>query len=107
VYALPAAVLIAIGAREALRADGPDRARSTLSRVALLGFIGVPLVAAAFKEPRALDRALFVVPFGILLASHGFNALWQASPRHRVLAALVVAAAITQSLVWYAGFTSG
>jgi hypothetical protein len=106
VFVFPVGVLIAVGAREVLRSSERRQAAPVIVRVALLGFIGLPLVAAAFKEPRAIERALAVVPMGILLAAHGLQTWWRGGVSRRALAIIVVSTAVIQSLLWYAAYVS-
>jgi hypothetical protein len=95
VFLLPVAMMIAIGVREALR-ESPQAssgaAPGDIKRVLVIGFLVGPLTVAMFKEPPAIERALVMVPFGVLLAAVGVDALWGRPRAARWLAALLLSA---------------
>jgi hypothetical protein len=100
-FALPVTVFIGLGALDVLRKHKPTAPPPLVPHVALLGFVGLPLVTACFKEPRAMDKTLAIVPLGLLLAAGGIRLLWQRGPRARLVVIAGVAAAVAQSLWWY------
>lgn len=87
VFLFPVGVMIGIGVYEILRGSRAG-ASDNVSRVVLAGFVLAPLAAASFKEPRAIQLALVVLPFGALLATHGVAAAW--SRGHYVSRALIL-----------------
>jgi hypothetical protein len=72
-----------------------------MSLVIVAVFFCSPLLAAAYKEPRVLSRALTIVPSGVLLAVAGIDALWSSRTpwRRPIVAGLLVLSAI-QFLMW-------
>jgi 4-amino-4-deoxy-L-arabinose transferase-like glycosyltransferase len=105
VFLLPVAVLIAVGVREILRGPpeaGAGAAPVNVRGVILIGFLIGPLAVATFKEPPAIERALVMVPFGVLLAALGADALWaRAHAANRWLAALLLIAVPFQFSLCY------
>jgi 4-amino-4-deoxy-L-arabinose transferase-like glycosyltransferase len=96
VFLIPVALLIGVGILDTCRSTlAPDRAaaRAPIVGVMLIGFLVGPLAAATFKEPPAIQRALVMVPFGVLLAALGADALFaRAQAATRVVAALLLIA---------------
>ena len=92
VFLMPVVVCLAVGIYQAARQ------RSMVTRLLLAGFLTAPLAALAVPERRAVDRELVILPFGVLLAQIGLEALWSARYDHRLrrpvgIASIVVAAA--------------
>lgn len=63
VFLLPMLLLVPYGIYRALRS------RSPLDHVLLLGFLSAPLAAILLDEAFAINRAIEVLPFGVLLAA--------------------------------------
>ncbi len=85
VFLLPMAVLIPVGLFETIR-----RGRSLpIGPALVLGFFIAPAAAAVVGEPAMVQRALVLLPFGVLLATIGVARLWS-SPRPFIRAALIV-----------------
>jgi hypothetical protein len=107
VFLLPVVAMLAIGVRAILRTAGEPGApagRRAMNGVLLIGFLVGPLAVATFKEPPAIERALVMVPFGVLLAAAGVDALWAtARATSRALAALLWIAVALQFSVSYEG----
>jgi len=99
-FLIPAAILLVVGAWTVTR-QGAGQPRST-GFLLLAGFLCAPFVAATFKEAHVTGRALVIVPFGVLLATRGFEAI-QSRPgvAQRVLIAVLLVAAPFQFFVWY------
>jgi hypothetical protein len=67
-----------------------------------LSFIASPLVAASFKEPRAIQRGLAIVPLGAIVATVGIQSLWVAGTTwRRAIIFVLFAAALVQFSVFY------
>jgi len=102
VFLLPVGVLIVIGVIDLCRHVSeatPDAARFS---VVLVTALLCPIVVAAFKEPRAVDRALPIVPLGALFAARGVRVLWAArAATPRVVAVVLLVAAVGQFLLFY------
>jgi 4-amino-4-deoxy-L-arabinose transferase-like glycosyltransferase len=60
--------------------------QSSLNLVLLLGFVTSPVAALVVSEEHAIFRALVVLPFGVLLATMGAQAMWVAPAGHPVRA---------------------
>jgi len=78
VFLLPAAVLMVAGFCAAIRRPTPAHL------VILLGFVTAPLAAVLVPENSAIIRAAAMLPFGVLLAAMGVEALWTAPAPGRV-----------------------
>jgi hypothetical protein len=78
VFSLLTGSLLVFGAYDIVRRwkaeDG--LANGFIRKVCLLGFFIGPLATSTFKQYRAVQRTLVVVPFGVLLATFGVWALW-------------------------------
>ena len=68
------------------------RRPSAMGVVAVVGLLAAPLPAIMLDEGSAINRALELVPFGIVLSVFGFNALGQARPPLQNLAAIALIA---------------
>ena len=85
VFLLPMAVLIPVGMFEAIR-----RGRSLpIAPALLIGFFIAPAAGATVGEPGMVQRALLLLPFGVLLATIGTARLW-ASRRPFIRTAVAV-----------------
>lgn len=105
VFLLPMAVLIPMGLRQAARL-GCSRRRDLAMLIAAT-FLAAPIAAAVYKEPRALERGLLIVPAGILLAIGAIEELWTMGGRvHRALLALLAIGSVGQ-FVWLLKSRSG
>jgi 4-amino-4-deoxy-L-arabinose transferase-like glycosyltransferase len=90
VFLLPLALFLAVGIHRALRE------RTPIDLVLVIGFLTAPLAALIVEEEHAIFRALALLPFGVLLATLGFDYLWSASetkPFSPMYAPLGIAAA--------------
>lgn len=105
VFALPLALMIVAGVAAIVRqrrAAKEPAARGAIDGVILAGFLVGPLAVATFKEPPAIEHALVMAPFGVLLAVLGVGALWaKANTANRVLTALLLIAVPFQFLLAY------
>ena len=63
--------------------------------------IATPILVATFKQPRATELALIVVPAGVLLAAGGAEAMWRRSRRERLWAVLLLIVAGAQFAAYY------
>jgi len=103
VFLVPMLVLVAFGIYRALRS------RSPLDHILILGFLSAPGAAILLDEPFAINRAIEVLPFGVLLAAgalhHGLTATVE-SPRswRGWLFAGLVATALIIGVVQWRGF---
>ena len=70
VFLLPMAILIPWGAYRALRSSSP------INHALLAGLASAPLAAILLDAGSAINRALEVVPFGVLLAAGAVDRLW-------------------------------
>ena len=70
-------------------------------KLILLSAVCAVLVAASFKEPRAIQRALVIAPAGALLASYGVEQLWA---RHAIWARAVTASSIVAAAIQFLVF---
>jgi hypothetical protein len=94
VFLLPVAAFGAFGCWQALQTKSIPERRDLLVIAAAL-FIASPLLMSTYKEPRMIQRAMIVVPAGILLAALSIARFWsRATPirRSAVVAALIAAA---------------
>jgi hypothetical protein len=103
VFLLPVGILIVVGIVDLFghRSETPlDGGRfAVVLSTALL----CPIVVAAFKEPRAIGRALPIVPLGALFAARGVRVLWRSSAATtRLVVVVLLLAAIGQFLLFYA-----
>ena len=103
VFLLPLLLLIPYGIYRALRSGSP------IDHVLLLGFLSAPLAAILLDEPFAINRAIEILPFGVLLASgaihHALPAIGLALvPRRAWLIAVVAAALVVVGIVQWRGF---
>jgi hypothetical protein len=104
VFLLPVGVLIVRGIYEIASRTGREEPVKPMLVVVLTGFVLGPLAAATFKEPRAIQRALIIVPFGVLLATLGLEALWTSGNHFkRGVAILLLVATPLQFLLWSRG----
>ena len=71
VFLMPAAILMIAGMCFAVRRPTPARL------VALAGFFCAPIAAVLVPENSEIIRAAAMLPFGVLLAAMGIEALWQ------------------------------
>ena len=69
------------------------RRASSMGVLILIGLVLAPLPAIVLDEGSAINRALGLVPFGVLLSAIGFSALTTVRRSYRTLAAAVVIAA--------------
>jgi hypothetical protein len=97
-FLLPVAALLPIGAYDLLK-----RWKGTpISMVLLTGFLLSPIPATLVIEPRMIQRGLFVLLFGILIAAFGLARLWQSPARLvRGVALLLMVAVPVQFAVIY------
>lgn len=76
VFALPLMALVPLGIAAAVRS------RTTIGFLVVIGFFVAPVAAClVVPEPYAIDRELTILPFGVLLAAFGVEALLNASRR--------------------------
>ncbi|HEX8027218.1 MAG TPA: glycosyltransferase family 39 protein [Vicinamibacterales bacterium] len=68
------------------------RRPSSMGMLAVVGLLAAPLPAILLDEGSAINRALELVPFGIVLSVIGFNGLSQARPAMRAPAAIALIA---------------
>src|SRR5262249_35501914 len=73
VFLVPVAIFLIVGIVRAARE------RTAMQVVLLLGFFTAPLAALIVQEGNAIFRALAFLPFGVLLATLGFERLWSAA----------------------------
>ncbi|MEO7158739.1 MAG: hypothetical protein ABI039_14325, partial [Vicinamibacterales bacterium] len=95
VFPLVALLLLPAGLIAVLRRP------SALGVLAAIGLLAAPLPAIVLDEGSAINRALEIVPFGIVLSVIGFNWLVQIRPRLRTLAALAVIAVTAWQFVLF------
>jgi len=86
VFPLAALLLLPAGLLAVLRRPSP------LGTVAAIGLLAAPLPAIVLDEGSAINRALEIVPFGIVLSIIGFNWLAQARPALRTASAAALIA---------------
>jgi 4-amino-4-deoxy-L-arabinose transferase-like glycosyltransferase len=86
VFPLVALILLPAGLIAVLRRP------SSLGVVAAIGLLAAPLPAIMLDEGSAINRALEIVPFGIMLSVIGFNWLIQARPTLRTPVAIALIA---------------
>jgi 4-amino-4-deoxy-L-arabinose transferase-like glycosyltransferase len=91
VFPLVALVLLPIGAIAVLRRPSPIRL------VIGAGLLTAPVPALMLDEGGAINRALAILPFGVLLAATGFDAVTSGRPAlRRAVAAIVVVVSLAQ-----------
>jgi len=104
-FVIPAAVLLMAGVWTVARGGAKQWTLRPVDVLLLGGLLCAPLVAATFKEPRVTARALVVVPFGVLLATRGIEAIRsRPGTARRVLIALLLIATPCQFFFWYVDF---
>jgi hypothetical protein len=96
VFLASVALLVGYGAYDLLTSgsDHESAPTRTVLVVAMMTAVIAAVTAASFKEPRAIQRALVVVPAGVLIGTHALDALWRrgsVAPRAVVAGALVAA----------------
>jgi len=94
VFLLPLAVLLIVGLRFALIEWKQPRVL-----LVLLGFATAPVAALLGAEDGAITRAVELLPFTILLATHGVEYLWDLSARPAPRAIVVGVAAVLLAVV--------
>ena len=77
VFLLPLAVLLPLGVFTLLRRPDP----SGLHALMLLAVVVAPIAATLKGQPFMTQRVLFMLPFAALIATYGFEWLWQARRR--------------------------
>lgn len=95
VFPLAALLLLPAGLIAVLRRPSP------LGVLAVFGLLAAPLPAIMLDEGSAINRALEVVPFGIVLSVIGFDWLIQARPALRKPAAIAVIAVTAWQFVLF------
>ena len=103
VFLLPVGVFIAYGVVESsLQSASRVQTESAVFWILTMGFAVCPMAAATFKEPRAIQRVLVIVPFGVLLAIVGVRTLWErGTPWSRTAVFLLINAAFAQFSLFY------
>jgi 4-amino-4-deoxy-L-arabinose transferase-like glycosyltransferase len=77
------------------------RARRPMGWIIAAGFLAAPVVSV-ISGGIEMNRVMFVIPFAVLVATHGVNALWDGrSAAPRLLAALLVASIAGQFTGFY------
>jgi 4-amino-4-deoxy-L-arabinose transferase-like glycosyltransferase len=88
VFLLPTALFLIVGFVRLLRNRFTPQAMTVLG-----GLLLSPVAATIVIEPYAIDRALGLVPFGVLISAYGVETLWMAAHRvWRVVAVVLLAA---------------
>lgn len=104
VFVSPLAILVVVGFHTALAEPTRTPSASRLFRPVMLVLVGVPLMVATFKEPRAIELALVVVPCGVLLATLGAQSLWRwKCAVGRTTSVLAIVASLIQFVIYYGG----
>jgi hypothetical protein len=103
VFLVPVCAFMAVGATALARQTAdefqPQRPVLTMLTVTV---IAAAAIAASFKEPRAIQRALVVAPVGCVVAAYGASALWSRRRTWpRVMVALLLVGAIVQFAVFF------
>lgn len=92
------AVLLPVGAVALLRSRIP------INRVIVAGLLAAPIVSI-ISGAIEMNRLMFVIPFGVLVATYGVLALWRSrSNLPKVLAAVLVLSVGWQFSVFYRGY---
>ena len=99
VFLTPLALPIAAGLYEATRPVPASDVAARIRPAVVASFLIGPLAAALFGHARSVDRALIVVPFGLVIAAWGALALWHRGDR--VGRGLVLACAIAAGVQAY------
>jgi hypothetical protein len=73
----PAVVPISVGVYAAIRRTDRHDAPRAIPAVLVAGCLIGPLAAAMFEQARSDDRALTIVPFGVLTAVWGATVMWR------------------------------
>jgi len=73
----PAVVPISVGVYAAIRRTDRHDAPHAIPAVLVAGCLIGPLAAAMFEHARSADRALTIVPFGVLLTVWGATVMWR------------------------------
>jgi hypothetical protein len=95
VFVAPLAILIPLGMWVGVTSREP--ARRTMSIVLTCGFLAAAIVPGVFKEARAIQRGLSIVPFGVLLAVFAIEDQWvRGGSGRRVGLALLVGLGLLQ-----------
>jgi 4-amino-4-deoxy-L-arabinose transferase-like glycosyltransferase len=100
VFLVPLAAFLVVGIYHALK-----HRTESINLIVFLGFVTAPLAALIVAEENAIFRALALLPFGVLLAAMGVQALWSGSvgrPLRPVLRAAGAIALVTGAA--YAGW---
>lgn len=102
VFLVPMLLLLPYGIYRCLRS------RSPMGHVLFLGFLSAPLAAILLDEPFAINRAIEVLPFGVLLAAgalhHALPATGQAPPWRGWLMPAMTVALLLIGIVQWRGF---
>jgi 4-amino-4-deoxy-L-arabinose transferase-like glycosyltransferase len=99
VFLLPLALFVPVGLYRALRSAEPT------GILLVLGFLTAPLAAVLVGEPGAINRALHLLPFGVLLAVVGVEYLWS-GPRMPLRVVCLIASGTGLAVgIAYAGWT--
>jgi hypothetical protein len=101
VFLLPLAVLLPIGIIVLIRRPDPYGFHTLI----LLGIVTAPIAATLKGQPFTVQRILYMLPFAALVATAGFDAMWQM--RHRAAKAagiVLIAALVLQFGVFYRDF---
>jgi dolichyl-phosphate-mannose-protein mannosyltransferase len=98
VFLLPLAVLLPLGVFTLLRRPDP----LGLHALILLAVVTAPIAATLKGQPFMTQRVLFMLPFAALIATYGFEWLWQ-HPRRaaRALAVALIAIGGVQFALFY------
>jgi 4-amino-4-deoxy-L-arabinose transferase-like glycosyltransferase len=99
VFLVPLAAFLAVGIYHALK-----HRTESINLIVFLGFVTAPLAALIVAEENAIFRALALLPFGVLLAAMGVQALWTGSVGRPLRSILLGAGAI--ALVTGAAYAS-
>ena len=98
VLLLPLAVLLPLGVFTLLRRPDPFGLHALL----LLAVVTAPIAATLKGQPFMTQRVLFMLPFAALIATYGFERLWQGRRRAgRALAVALIAIGGVQFAVFY------
>jgi len=99
VFLTPLVLPMVAGLYESTRSLPPNDAAARIRPAVVTSFLIGPLAAALFGHARSVDRALIVVPFGLVIAAWGALALWQRGDR--VGRGLVIVCAIAAGFQAY------
>ncbi len=103
VFLVPLLLLVPCGVYRALRSGSP------IDQVLFLGFLSAPLAAILLDEPFAINRAIEVLPFGVLLAAGALHDALPARgpapmPQRVWLISAAAAALLIVGIVQWRGF---